>query len=150
MLRRYACFGLAVAAALPAMMRAGSAPQASPTPTRSLVLITWRANDDQWNFDIGPGTGDWFKHTSRSYLEKAAANRAAFGGGSGWYTLERAKSLMRLYSDSAREVYWLGFPPFQNHYARRVSGYPPADIIEQVRAEAERCHMKLILRRLGE
>lgn len=86
---------------------------------------------------------------SRSDLMEFAAGIAGYNQDFSWYTLDRAKSLLALYSDSARRLYWIGFPHFGNHYADLVQ-YPPADIVEQVRREAMKHHIELILERLGE
>jgi hypothetical protein len=147
--RVFACFCLlAVMLALPSEVTK-SAPQPTSTPPHTLILLSWKAKDGHWNFDIAPGSGESFKRMSRSQLKEFAAGLAGLRQASAWYTLDRAKSLLGVYSDSARHLYWIGFPHFGNHYAD-LAQYPPADIIERIRSEAMKHHIELILERIGE
>jgi hypothetical protein len=123
--------------------------QPTSTPPHSLVLISWKAEHGRWNFNIVPGDGEQFRSMSRSDLEEFAAGIAGHNQDSSWYTLDRAKSLLALYSDSARRLYWIGFPHFGNHYADLVQ-YPPPVIVEEIRSEAKNHHMELVLKRVGE
>jgi hypothetical protein len=128
---------------------ANPAAQPTSTPPRSLLLISWKAEHGRWNFNIVPGDGEQFRSMSRSHLEEFAAGIAGHNQDSSWYTLDRARSLLALYSDSARRLYWIGFPHFANHYADLVQ-YPPAEIVQEVRSEAIKHHIELIFKRVGE
>jgi hypothetical protein len=126
-------------------------PTAAPTstPPHSLLLISWKAEHGQWNFNLVPGDGEQFNRMSRSDLTEFAAGIARHHQESSWYTLDRAKSLLALYSDTARRLYWIGFPHFGNYYADLVQ-YPPSEIVEQVRREAMKHNIEFILKRVGE
>jgi hypothetical protein len=47
---------------------------------------------------------------SRPELKEFAATIVGIHQDSMWYTLDRVKSQLALYSDSARRLYWIRFP----------------------------------------
>ena len=81
---------------------------------------------------------------SRPELKEFAATIVDIHQDSMWYTLDRVKSQLALYSDSARRLYWIRFPRFNNYWADLVQ-YPPTQVVEQVRTEAMKHNIKLIL-----
>lgn len=146
-MRKFRCFAFALVLALPTT-RAESTPKSTSTPPQSLILLSWKGNDGQWNFDVTPGSGEHFKRMSRSQLEEFCASLAGLHRETSSYTLARAKKLLAIYSGNTRELYWMGFPHFRSYYANLVQ-YPPAEIVQQIRSEAAKHHIKLFFKRAG-
>ena len=88
-----------------------------------------------------------YAHMSHRALEEFAAETAGpHQDESSFYTAEGIIRMFPIYHGA--RIYWLGFPRFRSYWAN-LTGYPPPDVIAQVRRAADASGVKLLMTRVG-